>query len=102
MHCTISTRSPWPTARNAVPSAHVVLPLPGPVYTIKSPLSSGIRCQPQKIQKAKAFLRRALEFGDSPEKRQARAGHKEDTQRRTQNADWSKTPQSPSIRVAGV
>ena len=28
---------PWPTARNAVPMAAVVLPLPGPVFTIISP-----------------------------------------------------------------
>src|ERR1041385_8698668 len=42
MNCTMSTRRPWPTARKAVPRAQVVLPLPGPVYTINSPLSSAI------------------------------------------------------------
>src|ERR1700730_8340640 len=43
MNCTIKTRRPWPTARNAVPSAQVVLPLPGPVYTMSSPFSSGMK-----------------------------------------------------------
>src|SRR5580693_10230774 len=39
INCTISTRSPCPTARNAVPKAQVVFPLPGPVYTISNPFS---------------------------------------------------------------
>src|SRR5271167_1174169 len=42
MNCTISTRNPCPTARNAVPSAQVVFLLPGPVYTIRSPFPSGM------------------------------------------------------------
>ena len=33
MNCSISTRMPLPTARNAVPMAEVVLPFPGPVFT---------------------------------------------------------------------
>src|ERR1700682_6477485 len=33
----MSTRMPLPTARNAVPMAAVVLPLPGPVLTIIRP-----------------------------------------------------------------
>ena len=37
MNCTISTRSPLPMARKASPSAAVVFPLPGPVWTMISP-----------------------------------------------------------------
>src|SRR5215471_3373189 len=37
MNCSISTRMPLPTARNAVPMAAVVLPFPGPVFTMMSP-----------------------------------------------------------------
>src|SRR5450432_3422583 len=37
MNCSISTRIPFPTARKAVPMAAVVLPLPGPVFTIINP-----------------------------------------------------------------
>src|SRR5437762_3427847 len=33
----MSTRMPWPTARSAVPMAAVVLPLPGPVFTMMRP-----------------------------------------------------------------
>src|SRR5207249_4195701 len=33
----MSTRMPWPTARRAVPMAAVVLPLPGPVFTMIRP-----------------------------------------------------------------
>src|SRR5580704_10127335 len=37
MNCSISTFMPHPTARRAVPSAAVVLPLPGPVLIRISP-----------------------------------------------------------------
>src|SRR5882757_6383010 len=33
----MSTRIPWPTARRAVPMAAVVLPFPGPVFTMIKP-----------------------------------------------------------------
>ena len=33
----LSTFMPWPTARRAVPIAAVVLPLPGPVFTMINP-----------------------------------------------------------------
>src|SRR5580692_3915423 len=33
----MSTFMPWPTARRAVPMAAVVLPLPGPVFTMIKP-----------------------------------------------------------------
>src|SRR5208337_817350 len=33
----MSTRMPWPTARRAVPMAAVVLPFPGPVFTMMRP-----------------------------------------------------------------
>src|SRR5438876_1501413 len=36
-NCSMSTRIPCPTARNAVPIAAVVFPLPGPVFTMMSP-----------------------------------------------------------------
>src|SRR5580700_10336242 len=38
MNCSISTFMPQPTARRAVPSAAVVLPLPGPVLMRIKPL----------------------------------------------------------------
>ena len=37
MNCNIKTFMPLPTARSAVPMAAVVLPLPGPVFTMISP-----------------------------------------------------------------
>src|SRR5437016_465618 len=37
---TMPTRMPWPMARNTMPKAAVVFPLPGPVWTIRRPRSS--------------------------------------------------------------
>src|SRR5581483_8237332 len=62
MNCTISTLRPWPTARNAVPSAAVVLPLPGPVFTMINPfLDSGNTAS--ECVRASARIRVAAQHG---------------------------------------
>src|SRR5579884_4169252 len=43
----MSTRMPLPTARSAVPMAAVVLPLPGPVFTMMSPRRGSVMAWPR-------------------------------------------------------
>src|SRR6266567_2340170 len=51
----MSTRMSCPTARNAVPIAAVVLPLPGPVLTMISPRRTSAICKTTIVLSARSF-----------------------------------------------
>src|ERR1043166_9123243 len=51
---------PFPTARNAVPIAAVVLPLPGPVFTMISPRRTSLIAQPLIVPAVPVFDRYAV------------------------------------------
>jgi hypothetical protein len=60
MNCSIKTFMPLPTARSAVPMAAVVLPLPGPVFTMIRPRRTSAITEVRIVLGAGSFLPAAL------------------------------------------